>query len=62
MLAFIHAYRFTHTIAMAARLELVAQSTELGGLRGFNEIGDGRHDERADEANDEIKHPGKLGY
>jgi len=32
------------------------------GLRGFNEIGDGRHDERADKTNDEIEHPGKLGY
>ena len=55
VLALIPACRFTHTIAMAARVELVALSTELGGLRGFNEIGDGRHDERADKANDEIE-------
>ena len=32
VLAFIHAYRFTHMIAMAARLELVALSTEPGWL------------------------------
>lgn len=45
-----------------SRLELVTLSTESGGLRGFKEINDGRHDKRPDEADDEIKHPGKLGY